>query len=214
MRTIHRHEIAGIASELDSDTIHVWLLDYQRSTRRGPLLALLGSYLGLPADDLVLVTGEYGRPELSQPRSQVLQFNWSHSADKAAIAIARDVVPGIDMERIRARPRAAQLAERFFHAEETLALAALDDTARELAFFRLWTEKEAMLKALGRGLAFGLHRLRLTVAQDSTRLLWLDGDDASEWQIRSLDLAAGYVASLAWRGKPKQIRVWTLAGGP
>lgn len=213
MHTTLGHDVAGIAAGLSTDTVHVWLLNYRRSQQRSPLRALLGIYLGLPAEAVVLEDGEHGRPELAAPWNRFLQFNWSHSADRAVVAIARGVVPGIDIERIRPRPRAMQLAERFFHPDETAALLSLDEQHREHAFLQLWTGKEAVLKALGRGVAFGLHRLCLAVEPAATDLLWLDGDDAEQWQLLSLSPDAGYVASLAWRGPSRTVAIRTLADG-
>jgi 4'-phosphopantetheinyl transferase len=210
MRTSLGHDVAGIAAGLGKDSIHLWLLDYRREQQRDPLRALLGVYLGLPTDAVVLIDDEHGRPELAAPWNQFLQFNWSHSVDKAIIAVAHGVTPGIDIERIRPRPRAMLLAERFFHHDETAALRALDSTQQERAFLEIWTCKEAVLKAVGRGIAFGLDRLCL-LATPTARLLWIDGDDASQWQLRRIDLGPDHVAGVAWRGSSRSIDVWTLA---
>jgi 4'-phosphopantetheinyl transferase len=211
MHTTFGQDVTGIAAELDHRTIHVWLLDYQRLQRRGPLCALLGAYLGVPADEVVLNEGEHGRPELAPPRHGALQFNWSHSGNKAIIAVTRDVVPGIDIERLRPRPKVMQLAERFFHPAEVTALETLEESQREEAFLRLWTGKEAVLKALGRGLAFGLDRLHVTANRDGMALRWLDGEHAASWQLHPLDVGDGYGASLAWRGPRLAIECRTLA---
>src|SRR3546814_6405959 len=61
------------------------------------------------------------------------------------------IVPGIDLERQRPRARALEIAERYFSADEAAALAALPAADRSVAFLELWTAKEAVLKALGRG---------------------------------------------------------------
>ncbi|RUL75366.1 4'-phosphopantetheinyl transferase family protein [Dyella choica] len=211
MRTSLGQDVAGIAAGLGKDQIHVWRLGYDRDHRRAPLCALLGSYLGLPASAVTLVEGEHGRPELAEPWGRQLQFNWSHTGKAALVAIARDCSPGVDIERLRPRPRAMQLAERYFHPEETVALAKLDESQREQAFLQLWTAKEAVLKAMGRGIAFGLERLRLAVAPASPGLLWLDGDDATQWQLHPLSPDIGHVASVAWRGSARELACWTLA---
>ncbi|RUL63309.1 4'-phosphopantetheinyl transferase superfamily protein [Dyella dinghuensis] len=211
MRTTLGQDVAGIAACLDNDVIHVWLLDYRRELRREPLKALLGVYLGLPAEDVILHDDEHGRPELATPWNSLLQFNWSHSGGKALIAIARGIMPGIDIERFHARPRALDIAERFFHPRETAALTALDDSQRERAFVQLWTGKEAVVKALGRGIAFGLQRFCISVPPAPAQVLWLDGEDAAQWQLHALDTDAQHVASLAWRGPSRTIAVWTLA---
>lgn len=214
MRTNQGSNVSAIAAELGESQIHVWCLGYDRAQRRAPLRALLGLYLGVPADAVVLVESEHGRPELAKPLDRTLQFNWSHSGGTALIAVARGCAPGVDIEQLRPRPRAMQLAERFFHPEETAALLALDKSEQERGFLQLWTAKEAVLKAMGRGIAFGLERLRLTVPPAGPRLLWLDGDDAAQWQLRPALVGEGYVGSVAWRGHARDIRYGTLADGP
>ncbi|GLQ91332.1 4'-phosphopantetheinyl transferase family protein [Dyella acidisoli] len=211
MRTTQGQDVAGIAAGLDNHQIHVWRLRYDRAQRREPLCALLSIYLGVPAASISLEDGEHGRPELAEPLHQILQFNWSHSGDAALIAVARDVAPGIDIERLRPRAHAMQLAERFFHPEETAALAALNAAEQEPAFLQLWTGKEAVLKAMGRGIAFGLDRLRLTVMPMQPSVLWVDGDDPAQWQLHTLPAGADHVASVAWRGPDRVIANWTLA---
>jgi 4'-phosphopantetheinyl transferase len=213
MQTTLGQDVASIAASLGNDSIHVWQLAYRRAMQRDPLRALLAVYLGVPAATVAFADDAYGRPELAAPWHGLLRFNWSHSGDRALIAVARDVAPGVDLEHIRPRPRAMALAERFFHHAETAALSALDGTQREHAFLELWTGKEAVLKALGRGLAFGLERLQLSTTAPA-RLLWLDGDDPAQWQLHRLDVGAGYLASLAWRGSARSIGLWTLAGEP
>lgn len=211
MRTTLGQDVASIAAGLGNDQIHVWRLRYERARRREPLCALLSIYLGLPAGDIILVDGEHGRPELAEPWNGSLQFNWSHSGDTALVALARSIAPGVDIERLRPRARAMQLAERFFHPEETAALASLNAIEREQAFLQLWTGKEAVLKAMGRGIAFGLDRLRLAVAPAAPQVIWLDGDDPAQWQLHPLQVDANHVASVAWRGPAQALACWTLA---
>jgi 4'-phosphopantetheinyl transferase len=210
MQTTDGHTAIEIAQHLLDDEIHVWWLGYRRELGRAPLRALLAAYLGAPPDSLLLIDGEHGRPALAAPHDS-LAFNWSHSGDRALLAIARGVVPGIDLERWRPRPRALEIAQRFFCAEEAMALAMLDAERRTDAFLELWTAKEAVLKALGHGIAFGLDRLRFTVPPAAPGLLWLDEDDASQWQLQRLPADGEFVATLAWRGAPRRIRTWTLA---
>jgi 4'-phosphopantetheinyl transferase len=211
MRTSLGQDVAGIAAGLGKDQIHVWRLRYLRAWRRAPLRALLGVYLGLPAEAVELIDAEHGRPELIQPWGQWLQFNWSHSGDAALIAVARGCAPGIDIERMRNRPHAMEIAARFFHPAETAALAHIDQAGRSQAFLALWTGKEAVLKATGRGIAFGLHRLQLATPPAAPRVLWLEGDEAAQWQLHPLAVGSDHVASLAWRGAARAIEVHTLA---
>ncbi|MFZ0870678.1 MAG: 4'-phosphopantetheinyl transferase superfamily protein [Rhodanobacter sp.] len=210
MQTTDGQTATEIAQHLLDGEIHVWRLGYRRELGRAPLRALLAAYLGERPEALMLVDGEHGRPALAAPYES-LAFNWSHSGDQALLAIARGVAPGIDLERWRPRSRALEIAERFFCAEEAAALAMLDADQLTSAFLELWTAKEAVLKALGRGIAFGLDRLRFTTPPAPLGLLWLDEDDASQWQLQRLPADGEFVATLAWRGAPRHIRTWTLA---
>ena len=198
---------AAAAAQLDDQTVHVWHLGYRRAAGRRPLRRLLAAYLGFDAGVLELTQDAHGRPRLDPRHGAVLDFNWSHSGDHALVAIARGIAPGVDVERRRAQPRALELARRYFDAAEATALAALPEGARDEAFLALWTAKEALLKAHGRGIGYGLQRLRVAAPPQPLRLLRFDGEDIDAWQLQPLHVVPELVAALAWRGAPREVRV-------
>ncbi len=203
--------LANVAEGLRDDEIHVWRVGYRPQVGRAPLRRVLAAYLGLPPAEVILTEGEHGRPMLAPGHEQGLGFNWSHSGDQALIAIGRHISPGIDIERARDRPRALEIARRYFTTEEATALASLSGDQRHAAFLELWTAKEAVLKALGRGIAFGLDRLSISSGSGALELQRLEGDDAGAWQLRRLEPGPGLIAALAWRGGPRRIRQGSLA---
>lgn len=211
MTAAHVPTLANVAEHLRDDEIHVWRLDYRPSQKRAPLRGVLAAYLGITAEQVALTEGEHGRPALAAGLDPSLGFNWSHSGGQALVAIARHLAPGIDLERLRPRARALEIAERYFSVDEAAALAALPATERSAAFLELWTAKEAVLKALGRGIAFGLNRLSVASNLDRLQLRRLEGDDVDAWQLRRLDVDHSLVATLAWRGDERRIRLGTLA---
>lgn len=202
---------AKVAEPLQADEIHVWRLRHPRGAGRGPLLALLARYLGLPATAVRLVEGEHGRPALDAVHRGAFEFNWTHSGESALVALARGISPGIDLEQHRARANALEIARRFFTADEADWLATLDADACHAAFLELWTAREAVLKALGRGLAFGLDRLSFRRDAGGLALQRLDGDDPAAWQLQRLDAGKDAFAALAWRGAARRIRLFALA---
>lgn len=204
-------DVPAIAAELGEDTLHVWRLHHDPGQGRAPLRALLGGYLGLRADAVTLLEGAHGRPQLAPAQAGTLDFNWSHSGECALVVLGHRVTPGIDVEYERARPRALQIARRYFTPFEAAWLAQLPPAQRDPAFLALWTAKEAVVKALGRGLAFGLDRLEIGFDAGMPRLRRLDGDDAGAWQLHALDPGLGHRAALAWRGAPRRIRLEILA---
>ena len=142
-----------------------------------------------------------GRPQLCTPRA-CHDCNWSHSGEGLLVALGEHVAVGVDMEWLRPRPRALAVAARYFTPGEHdwLAAQATAD-ARDHAFLRLWCAKEAVLKAHGHGLSFGLHRLRF---EDTAAGLALRACDPAlgrveDWRLRELVPAPGYVGALAWR---------------
>jgi 4'-phosphopantetheinyl transferase len=212
MMTMQGQTPAKVAERLGDDEIHVWRLAYDHHQGRAPLVAVLAAYLRLPGAQVQLEEATHGRPMLSAAHGAAFDFNWSHSGDQALIAIGKAVSPGVDLERLRPHPRALSIAERYFSPEETAALAALPEGQRDRAFLELWTAKEAVLKALGRGIAFGLHRLSIGGSSDAPVLGRLEGHEAGHWQLHRLMLDHDHVGSLAWHGEPRHVRLWTLAG--
>ena len=75
------------------------------------------------------------------------------------------------------------------------------------AFLRLWTAKEAVLKALGEGIRFGLDRVVFRLDGDDTHPAVFDpaAGPIADWRLLRHDDAAGFVC-LAWRGRPRRIR--------
>jgi 4'-phosphopantetheinyl transferase len=203
--------LAKLAEPLRDDEIHVWRLDYRKAQGRAPLRGVLAAYLGIEPAQVMLTDGEFGRPALAITHDPSIGFNWSHSGTHALVAVARRIAPGIDLERRRPRERALEIAERYFSADESAHLATLPVEQRSAAFLELWTAKEAVLKALGRGIAFGLDRLSIASAAGDLRLQRLEGEDAGAWQLQRLDVDPGLIAALAWRGGERRIRLGTLA---
>ena len=203
--------LANVAEALRDDEIHVWRVDYRPALGRRPLRELLAGYLGIAAEQVMLADGEHGRPALAAGHDPALGFNWSHSGDQGLIAVGRNVTPGIDLECLRPRRRTVELATRFFSADESAMLAALPLAEQNTAFLELWTAKEAVVKALGRGIAFGLDRFSVARDGSELQLLRLDGDDVGAWQLHGLTLDPGVVAALAWRGSSRRVRLGTFA---
>lgn len=183
--------------------IQVASLPYLPGQRGEPQVRdTLARWLGEPGPP-PLARDPSGRPRLLAPH-QDHDTGWSHSGEQLLLALGRGVTLGVDLERLRPRPRALELADRFFAPGEAGRLQALAPERRELAFLRLWCAKEAVLKAHGQGLSFGLHRLEFNPDGDDEhaplRLLASDPElgAASDWQLHEWIPAPGYLAALAW----------------
>lgn len=161
--------------------------------------AWLATRLGCDPGAVALARDAHGRPRLAPAHGA--DVGWSHSGGGLLIAHGPRMVLGVDLEREHERPRALELARRFFHEREAAWLEAQERAARSAAFLRLWTAKEAVLKAHGRGLAFGLHRLAFD--ERDGHLVLVEADpalgDPTQWHVREFVPHPGYRAALAWK---------------
>jgi len=96
---------------------------YLRS--HGALRAILGRYTKAPLD---FGLGPHGKPYL--PAAPELQFNLSHSHERALVAIAWGVEIGVDVERFRSMSDCLALAERFFPPVDAAAFAEIPEAGR------------------------------------------------------------------------------------
>jgi 4'-phosphopantetheinyl transferase len=109
----------------------------------------------LERDSCPLVRDAHGRPSLAQPPAQPLWFNLSHTTGMVACALAR-VPVGIDVEGIVDDRDWRGIAMRFFHPDELAWIESATVSQKRTRFTRVWTLKEAVVKAAGRGLSIPL----------------------------------------------------------
>lgn len=123
---------------------------------------LLSSYHPhiLPAQWLISKSAS-GRPCLS-PAQSPLSFNLTHSDDCLIIAFSQCADPGVDIESLSRVSDVDAVARRYFSAAEYAQLQQRQGAAREEYFYRLWTLKEAAVKASGLGLAKGLQQFEFS----------------------------------------------------
>lgn len=209
---------------LADDALHLWLLPRQRGERSTDALrAGIAGYLGIDPYSVDLHRSENGRPVLASPPS-ALQFSASHSGDALLLGFALGACIGVDIESPRPRPHVLELARRYFTAREAEALAAMPRAEQEDAFYRLWTAKEALLKATGHGLAHGLDRVefefirdRLQLREPATRASQIATAAAiaaapikTGWNLLECAPLPGYRACVAYSGGVRAIRAWRI----
>jgi len=181
--------------------VTVWRCPHVPGQRGEPQARqVLAQALGGEPDALPLVRDDKGRPELSGALAHY-GTGWSHSGEVLLVALGEGVRLGVDLELLRPRPRMLEIIQRFFHPDEVVWLQDLDETDREHWFFRVWCAKEAMLKAHGQGISFGLHRLQLAPAADGAlHLRWCDPElgEAARWHLHEWQASGQFRAALAW----------------
>lgn len=123
------------------------------------LRELLGVRLGVKPASLRFTVTQRGRPELTGIEGR-LSFNVSHSGDHALIAISAVWTVGVDIEYVDPMVDWRQLLSVVCTDEEQQILMTDEADCLQLErFFRCWTAKEAVLKAMGLGIAENLRDL-------------------------------------------------------
>ncbi|MCY7367053.1 MAG: 4'-phosphopantetheinyl transferase superfamily protein [Chamaesiphon sp.] len=168
---------------------------------RGYLRQILSQYLDRSPADVVFRYGQQGKPAVE---GEDLQFNLSHSGDRAVYAISAKYPVGIDLEYIHPLP-ATDLVDRFFSANERAIFHRLPVSLQQAAFFHAWTQKEAYLKACGTGLSTPLDQIEVSI-DPRTPAEIISAPIAGIWQIQRLEISTEYVGAIVIGGDSDDIK--------
>lgn len=117
----------------------------------------------LQQDDVQFMTDDYGKPYVV---GQKIAFNHSHSSDLSALFISDELQDiGIDIEQLQRKVRFEAMAQHCFHDDEYQIWQQQGKTANH--WFKIWTVKEAVLKASGLGIRMNLNELNTQIQQDT-----------------------------------------------
>jgi 4'-phosphopantetheinyl transferase len=158
----------------------------------------LAGYLRKTPREITFAANCYGKPFLAE--HQALHFNVTHSGGLGLIAFSTAGEVGIDVEAIERGVEFVDIAAAYFTEKES-AMVAAAQTPQEQAriFLRLWTRKEAVLKAAGFGLQGGLGTV--DVSQPSVNLVKLaiapDKDSEIYWRVMDLEMVDGFFGAVA-----------------
>ena len=126
--------------------------DKRRSVGAWLLLEYALAENGVSEADIVY--NDHGKPYLKN-RNDVF-FNLSHSGVFVMCAVSDGEV-GCDVQEMKDID--LRVAERFFHPEEVQMLGALYDNEKRDFFYRIWTLKECVIKAVGKGMSMPMREL-------------------------------------------------------
>ena len=155
--------------------------------------------------------GPHGKPEVVGPKfnGSPLHFNLTHTEGVVVLAVSRAGAVGVDVERTD-RPIDHQgLANRYFAEVEAEAVKNCPVENRGGLFYRIWTLKEAYVKAVGQGLAHALDSFwfePLTIEHLNPNLTLRDQTAPPTWsaQVTYLDTNEPWVVSIVANGAQTQ----------
>lgn len=165
---------------------------------------MLAAYLGTSPERIGLTAvcqrcgGDHGKPRLRTPVAD-LALSVSHAGDRVAVAVARDVPVGVDVEPVAHGHDVTSVAGLALSAAEQETFWRLPASARPAALMRYWTRKEALLKATGDGLAGDPGSVTVTAPDEAPAVVAWPTRPSLAGAIHLTDLhpGAGHVGCLA-----------------
>jgi len=172
---------------------------------RAVLRQLLCRRLGCRNDQLSFAEGKHGKPfALVCGSPAPVAFNVSHGGRHGLIAFAPAGRVGVDVEERSARRDMDGDIRVLFAPEERSRLAAVDGWRKTELFYRLWTLKEALVKATGAGLSLDTAGFEIPgsiYAGTGAGLFSFPGAPDETWRLESFG-HAGFYAALAREASP------------
>ena len=145
----------------------------------------LAEYLDVPAAEILLETGEHGKPVVATPQTD-LTFNLAYSGWTGVLAVGFRRSVGIDVEALDGAEMNRSVAERVLTPIE---LDRLDRSINQVrTYLQFWVRKEALAKAVGLGVDSNMQ---------STDVSGLSPVFMSDYEISDLHLGDQFVASVA-----------------
>jgi 4'-phosphopantetheinyl transferase len=173
---------------------------------RSALRTILGERLNQSPNSLQFEYGPAGKPTLAN-----IFFNLAHSGARALLGITEDTRIGVDIEEARPLDDLEDVAKNVFSPDELQRWQNLTDAEKVAAFYRLWTRKEAYLKAIGEGIAHRLQKFDVTFEQDETPRI-LQGAEG-KWTLADVTTSDLYPAAIAVESPNLIIQRMTLSAG-
>lgn len=176
------------------------------------LRTLLAAYTGTEPAELRFRQSDHGKPILSGPGERPGPFfNLSRSGGLVVVAISVPAPVGVDVERVRSLPDADRIARRFFTRVEADALERDDSSGSDRRFFRIWTRKEAVVKALGQGLSLPLDSFSVPTEPNLQEgpVRWTsERGNEKTWLLREIAPAPGWIGAVSARGWSHEPETW------
>ena len=200
------------ADEHERMTAFQFEIDRQHfSMRRRLLKYVLSVFTNKDAAALSFRFNAFGKPSLAGTASAPLAFNTSYSAGSSLIGLRAGMSLGVDMERIRPLDRKDSIIRAHGTRREIECFESLPPQEREYRFFHWWVRKEAIIKAVGRGVSCPLNMVETNIDGCSeVSTVTIDKDPSDPYQVTSMQMERDLVLALAYSGSCSAIRLLVL----
>lgn len=159
----------------------------------------------LPPDAWRFTAERYGKPRIDPALGPLgLGFNLSHTRGLVACAVGPEIDIGLDVERITPERADLAVAEHYFSPSEVALMREAPPARRPDIFFRLWTLKEALIKATGEGLHRALDSFAFSFDPTAIAFHPPDPAGAAQWRFVEDRPTPNHALALALRPGPQE----------
>jgi 4'-phosphopantetheinyl transferase len=173
---------------------------------RSMLRKIISLYTAVNPHEIIFAYDVNNKPSLQYPELTRIQFNLSHSEDFAVYALTLDHAIGVDVEKITPDYK-SDVAERFFTPQENAALLRLPPEIQATGFYKIWSRKEAIIKAVGKGLGIPLSSFSISV-NDDFEVVMIDNNET--WSLLPVSVPATFQSAVATNQIVKKLSYWKL----
>ena len=176
------------------------LLRDRQIISRGILRQVLSKYLNIDIKRIEFTYNKFGKPSLSPKLDDFnLHFNMSHSEQLGIFAFAIGSAIGVDVEEIKGSLNFEDVIELCFSDFEKSWFYDIAPGMRKEVFYKIWTAKEAFIKALGTGFSFPVKNIEFKLNRDnnlSFHSISGDYNFVRKWENFSFNPLPGFISSL------------------
>lgn len=159
------------------------------------LRTVLHRRVGCKPEELTFEYGPQGKPTLPGGPA----FNLSHTNSEILLGVTDAGRIGVDIEQCSDVPDLDDLAQMCFSDLEMNQYQTTASARRISCFYRGWTRKEALIKALGGGLSVDLKAFSVSMSESPGNAL-IDGVRVGideNWAIHAVDVSPASAAAVA-----------------
>ncbi len=175
----------------------------------GLLRKLLASYTGISMMNIKFIYNDFGKPLLINNNN--IKFNLSHSNEYCLIGINRNDNIGVDIEWINKNIAIDDIAGNYFSNNEINKFNSVKPNHKITSFYKIWTRKEAFIKAVGKGLSIPLNSFDVDLDDMHPKVNRIEGkEDLTKYNLYNIYINKSYCAAAMNIGQPKHLNKYFI----
>ena len=166
----------------------------------GILRSILSYYVDQSPSSLELINNTYSKPFL---KNSNIEFNMSHSRNMVCYVIAFNNKIGVDIEFYDNSIDIMEISEVVFTKKEIKLIKSLNNKEKYKIFYTFWTKKEALVKAIGKGLSYPINTIEVIKLLSGKNILLTDRNNElqQKWYCYELEISKDYSGAIGIQNK-------------